>query len=124
MCLKRFYLYYSGIPTDLTVILLFVYDAWVYCSSRDWSLDSWKLLNESMNFFVSPFLLSWNRYLREPKEVCLMSWILNFIVLPGIEGRLMSKFGFIFSFNFVVYFSLINLFYNRALIYKFINLFD
>jgi hypothetical protein len=52
-----------------------------------------------MNFLVRPFLLSWKRYLRDPNDVCFMSWILNFIVLPGIDGRLMSKFGFIRSIS-------------------------
>jgi hypothetical protein len=80
---------------DFILIRLPVYDACVYCYNRDWSFVSWKLLNDSINFFVNRLLLSWNRYFLDPKDVCLISWILNFIVLPGIDGKLISKFGFI-----------------------------
>jgi hypothetical protein len=64
-----------------------------------------------MNFLVNPFLLSLNLDFCEPKAVCLMSWILNFIVFPGILGKLISKFGFIKLFVFVKYYNFIKFVY-------------
>lgn len=72
-----------------------------------------------MNFLVSPRLFSINLYFLDPKEDCLISWILNLMVFPGMEGKLISKFGlmwkkmlnfiFINLYNFINYLNKLNI---------------
>jgi len=65
-----------------------------------------------MNFLVNPRLFSMNLYFLDPKEDCLISWILNLMVFPGMEGKLISKFGLMckkmFNFIFIILYNFIN----------------